>query len=76
MSDPARCSGPVVDSHNGWDPLEGIIVGVLDGVAMPPLELHPGKTSRVESIWVGASKASTSSAVTGPCQTHHQVGEG
>jgi glycine amidinotransferase len=30
---------PVVNSHNEWDPLEEIIVGVLDGLAMPPLEI-------------------------------------
>ena len=39
MSDPARLSGQVVNSHNEWDPLEEIIVGVLDGLVMPPLDI-------------------------------------
>ena len=27
---------PVVSSHNEWDPLEEVIVGVIDGAAIPP----------------------------------------
>lgn len=30
---------PVVNSYNEWDPLEEIIVGVLDGTCNPPLEI-------------------------------------
>lgn len=39
MSGLTESSGSVVNSHNEWDPLEEIIVGVLDGLAMPPLEI-------------------------------------
>lgn len=36
----ARCP---VNSHNGWDPLEEVIVGRLEGATMPPA--HPSVTN-------------------------------
>jgi glycine amidinotransferase len=35
----AQSMEDVVSSHNEWDPLEEIIVGVLDGLCIPPLDM-------------------------------------
>ena len=32
---------PVVNSHNEWDPLEEVIVGILDGAADLTWEIGP-----------------------------------
>jgi glycine amidinotransferase len=37
MSGPAPAPAPVVNSHNEWDPLEEVVVGVLEGAAVPTL---------------------------------------
>lgn len=39
MNSPAPGANPVVNSHNEWDPLEEVIVGVLDGAVILPWEL-------------------------------------
>ena len=30
---------PVVNTHNEWDPLEEIIVGIVDGAMVPPWDV-------------------------------------
>ncbi len=37
MQKPSRLVSHVVNSHNGWDPLEEVIVGRLDNPKVPPL---------------------------------------
>lgn len=37
--EPVVRTGPPVSSHNEWDPLEEVIVGVIDGAAVPQWEV-------------------------------------
>ena len=30
---------PVVNTHNEWDPLEEVIVGIVDGARVPPWDI-------------------------------------
>ncbi|MBC6463622.1 amidinotransferase [Actinomadura sp. HBU206391] len=39
MSDPVATTVSPVNSHNEWDPLEEVIVGVVEGAAFPPRHL-------------------------------------
>jgi len=39
MAGEGNDSYPVVNTHNEWDPLEEIIVGVVDGAMIPPWDL-------------------------------------
>ncbi len=39
MGDERNDSHRVVDTHNEWDPLEEIIVGIVDGALIPPWDV-------------------------------------
>lgn len=49
MSNPATES-PVVNSHNEWDPLEEVIVGILEGAADLPWEIGLHAVTPVEDV--------------------------
>ena len=36
MDDVKDSVNPVVNAHNEWDPLEEVIVGIVDGAMIPP----------------------------------------
>jgi len=44
---------PVVNSYNEWDPLEEVIVGVLDGAAILPWEIGLGAVKPEEHVRAG-----------------------
>lgn len=49
---------PVVNSHNEWDPLEEVIVGRLDGAAIPPYHVSvtfnvPSRTAKLHRLAAG-----------------------
>jgi glycine amidinotransferase len=43
-------SQPVVSSHNEWDPLEEVIVGILDGAVVPPWDAAYGAMIPFDSL--------------------------
>ena len=41
----------VVNSHNEWDPLEEVIVGILDGACDLPWEIGKNLQAKDTSVW-------------------------
>jgi glycine amidinotransferase len=42
---------PVVNTHNEWDPLEEIIVGIVDGAIIPPWDVIMEATLHKKELW-------------------------
>ncbi|OQY18502.1 MAG: amidinotransferase, partial [Anaerolineaceae bacterium 4572_32.2] len=42
---------PVVNTHNEWDPLEEIIVGVVEGAMIPPWDVIMEATLHGQDLW-------------------------
>lgn len=52
MADSAkRPAYPVVNTHNEWDPLEEIIVGIVDGALIPPWDVIMEATLHKDDLW-------------------------
>jgi glycine amidinotransferase len=48
---PSEPSYPVVNTFNEWDPLEEIIVGIVDGAMIPPWDAVMRATLHTEELW-------------------------
>ncbi len=46
-----RISYPVVNAHNEWDPLEEVIVGVVEGAMVPPWDTAVEATLHSKGLW-------------------------
>jgi len=44
-------SNPIVNTHNEWDPLEEIIVGIIDGARIPPWDIIMEATVHEKDLW-------------------------
>ena len=44
-------SFPIVNAHNEWDPLEEIIVGLLDGAVIPPWDVIMEAVVHEKELW-------------------------
>ena len=42
---------PVVNAHNEWDPLEEIIVGIVEGAMIPPWDVIMEATLHGADLW-------------------------
>jgi glycine amidinotransferase len=42
---------PVVNTHNEWDPLEEVIVGLVDGAMIPPWDVILEATLHTKELW-------------------------
>jgi glycine amidinotransferase len=42
---------PVVNAHNEWDPLEEVIVGIVDGALIPPWDVMMEATLHEKELW-------------------------
>jgi glycine amidinotransferase len=42
---------PVVNTHNEWDPLEEVIVGIVDGAMIPPWDVILEATLHTKELW-------------------------
>jgi len=51
MAGEGNDSYPVVNTHNEWDPLEEIIVGVVDGAMIPPWDLIMEAILHRKELW-------------------------
>jgi len=51
MNKESTSSYPVVNAHNEWDPLEEIIVGVVEGAVIPPWDVVMEATLHKQELW-------------------------
>jgi len=51
MADNKTGADPVVNAHNEWDPLEEVIVGVVDGAMVPPWDTAMEATLHSKGLW-------------------------
>jgi glycine amidinotransferase len=51
MDEGKTSSTPVVNAHNEWDPLEEVIVGIVDGAMIPPWDTVMRATLHREQLW-------------------------
>jgi glycine amidinotransferase len=51
MSAEKRSLYPVVNTHNEWDPLEEVIVGIVDGAVVPPWDVIMEATLHKKELW-------------------------
>jgi glycine amidinotransferase len=51
MSVNEQVTYPVVNTHNEWDPLEEIIVGIVDGALVPPWDVIMEATVHHRELW-------------------------
>ncbi|MGB3904687.1 MAG: hypothetical protein WBB22_07170 [Anaerolineae bacterium] len=49
--DETNDSYPVANTHNEWDPLEEIIVGIVDGALIPPWDVIVETTLHRKELW-------------------------
>jgi glycine amidinotransferase len=46
-----RTAYPIVNVHNEWDPLEEVIVGIVDGAMVPPWDVIMEATLHEQALW-------------------------
>lgn len=51
MTSPNTAAYPVVNTHNEWDPLEEVIVGIVDGALVPPWDVVMEATLHQKALW-------------------------
>jgi hypothetical protein len=51
MINEAKPDHPVVNAHNEWDPLEEVIVGILEGALVPPWDVIMPATVHKKELW-------------------------
>ncbi len=51
MDDVKHSVYPVVNAHNEWDPLEEVIVGIVDGAMIPPWDVILEATLHERELW-------------------------
>lgn len=56
MSEERNVSHPVVNTYNEWDPLEEIIIGIVEGALIPPWDLIMEATLYKKEPWDFYSK--------------------
>ncbi len=51
MQKDMKKQNPIVNAHNEWDPLEEIIVGVVEGALVPPWDIIMEAALHGEDLW-------------------------
>ena len=51
MGEERNASYPVVNAHNEWDPLEEVIVGIVEGAMIPPWDVITEATLHGKNLW-------------------------
>jgi len=51
MDEERNASYPVVNAHNEWDPLEQVIVGIVEGAMIPPWDVIMETTLHRKNLW-------------------------